>query len=146
MKILQEFKEFAVKGNMIDLAIGVIIGAAFNKVVDVLVKNVLTPPLGYLTSGTDISDFKFVISEAVLDAQGAVAEKEVAVEYGLLIEAFIDFFIVAMTIFIVVKGINILRRNAEDETNKSVPTPKDIQLLSEIRDQMQKTNALLQKQ
>jgi len=143
MKFIQEFKEFAVKGNMLDLAIGVIIGAAFNKIVDALVKHVITPPLGYLTSGTDISDMEWVISEPVLNAAGEVVDNGVVIGYGLFIEAFIDFMIIAFTIFVVVKGINVLRRDAEDEGNKEVPTPKDIQLLADIRDQMEETNKLL---
>ena len=146
MKFIQEFKEFAVKGNMIDLAIGVIIGAAFNKIVDTLVKNVITPPLGYLTSGVDISDLKLVMREPELNAAGEVVRQGVVIEYGIFLEACIDFLIVALTIFVVVKAVNILRRDAEDEKNPKVPTPKDIVLLSEIRDQMKETNALLQGQ
>ncbi|MCB0629139.1 MAG: large-conductance mechanosensitive channel protein MscL [Saprospiraceae bacterium] len=146
MKFIQEFKEFAVKGNMIDLAIGVIIGAAFNKIVDTLVKNVITPPLGYLTSGVDISDLKIVMREPELNAAGELIRQGVVIEYGIFLEACIDFLIVALTIFVVVKAVNILRRDAEDEKNPKVPTPKDIVLLSEIRDQMKETNALLQNQ
>lgn len=144
MKFIQEFKEFAVKGNMIDLAIGVIIGAAFNKIVDALVKHVITPPLGYLTSGSDISDLKMVMREPERNAAGEIIREGVVIEYGIFLEACIDFLIVALTIFMVVKAVNILRRDAEDEKNPTVPTPKDIELLSEIRDQMKETNALLQ--
>lgn len=146
MKFIQEFKEFAVKGNMIDLAIGVVIGAAFNKIVDTLVKHVVTPPLGYLTSGTDISDLQLVIREPNLDAAGNIIDPGVIVKYGMFLEACIDFLIIAFTIFLVVKAINTLRRDAEDESNAKVPTPKDIELLADIRDQMKETNALLQKQ
>jgi large conductance mechanosensitive channel len=146
MKFIQEFKEFAVKGNMIDLAIGVIIGAAFNKIVDTMVKNVITPPLGYLTSGVDISDLKMVMREPELNAAGEVIREGVVIEYGIFLEACIDFLIVALTIFLVVKAINTLRRDAEDEKNAKVPTPKDIELLAQIRDQMKETNALLQEQ
>ena len=131
---------------MIDLAIGVIIGAAFNKIVDTLVKNVITPPLGYLTSGVDISDLKIVMREPELNAAGELIRQGVVIEYGIFLEACIDFLIVALTIFVVVKAVNILRRDAEDEKNPKVPTPKDIVLLSEIRDQMKETNALLQNQ
>lgn len=145
MKFIQEFKEFAVKGNMIDLAVGVVIGAAFNKIVDTLVKFVITPPLGYLTSGSDISDLKIVMREPVTAADGTVTDPGIVIEYGIFLEACIDFLIVAMTIFIVIKLINSLRRDAEDEANPKVPTPKDIKLLAEIRDQMKETNTLLQK-
>lgn len=146
MKIIQEFKEFAVKGNMIDLAVGVVIGTAFNKIVDTLVKYVVTPPLGYLTSGSDISDLKVVMKDPVLDAAGNVIDPGVIIEYGIFLEACIDFLIIALTIFLVIKAINSLRREAEDESNQKVPTPKDIELLADIRDQMKETNTLLQKQ
>lgn len=129
---------------MIDLAIGVVIGAAFNKIVDTLVKYVVTPPLGYLTSGTDISDLKIVLREPALDAQGNTTDPGVIIQYGIFLEACIDFLIIALTIFLVVKAVNTLRRDAEDESNAKVPTPKDIELLAEIRDQMKATNTLLQ--
>lgn len=135
MKFIQEFKEFAVKGNMVDLAVGVIIGAAFNKIVDALVKQVITPPLGYLTSGSDISDLKLVLKEPVTEA-GKVIDPGVVIGYGIFLEALIDFIIVALTIFIVIKLINSLRKKAEDETNHEVVTPKNIQLLADIRDEM----------
>lgn len=146
MKFIQEFKEFAVKGNMIDLAIGVVIGAAFNKIVDTLVKHVITPPLGFLTSGSDISDLKMVLREPVVGPNGEVTDPGVVIAYGIFLEACMDFLIIALTIFLVVKGINALRRDAEDEKNSKVPTPKDIQLLADIREQMKETNALLKQQ
>lgn len=146
MSLIKEFKEFAVKGNMVDLAIGVIIGAAFNKIVDTLVKNVITPPLGYLTSGSDISDLQWVIRAPETNAAGEVIREGVIVEYGLFMEACMDFLIVAITIFLVLKGINSLRRDAENEDNQDVPTPRNIQLLADIRNEMKKTNDLLQEQ
>lgn len=141
MKFWHDFKTFAVKGNMIDLAIGVIIGTAFNNIVNTLVKNVITPPLGYLTGGVDVSDRKWVMREPELDAAGEVVDPGVIVEYGLFIEACIDFFIIAMTIFMVVRFLKSFREKAEDPANKEVPTPKDIQLLSEILDEMRKFNS-----
>ncbi|MGB3547745.1 MAG: large-conductance mechanosensitive channel protein MscL [Saprospiraceae bacterium] len=145
MSFLKEFKEFAIRGNMVDLAVGVVIGASFNKIVDTLVKFVITPPLGYLTSGVDISDLQFVLREPVTEG-GEVVREGVIIQYGLFLEAMIDFFIVALTIFIVIKLINTLRNKAEDEGNKEVPTPKNIQLLADIRDQMKQTNELLTKE
>ena len=139
-KFINEFKKFAVKGNMIDLAIGIIIGAAFNKIVDVLVKQIITPPLGYLTAGVDMSDLAIVLKEPVKAADGTVTDPGVVIGYGLLLEAFIDFFIVALTLFFVVRLLNSLKEKAEDEKNPTVPTPKDIQLLSEIRDEMKRMN------
>lgn len=140
MKFWSEFKKFAVKGNMIDLAIGVIIGAAFNKVVDALVKKVISPPLGFLTSGSDLSAMEWVIRPPQTDAAGEVTDPGVVIGYGFFLEACIDFLIVALTIFIVIRLINSLKDKAEDEQNQTVPTPKDIQLLSEIRDGIRQLN------
>ncbi|OAV43205.1 large-conductance mechanosensitive channel protein MscL [Lewinella sp. 4G2] len=136
----QEFKKFAVKGNMIDLAVGIIIGAAFNKIVDVLVKQIIMPPLGWLTAGVDLADLKWVIDPPKLDEAGAVVSPGVVIGYGMFIEAMMDFFIVALTLFVVIRFINRLKDKAEDDKNQTVPTPKDIQLLSEIRDEMKLMN------
>lgn len=140
MKLWNEFKKFAVKGNMVDLAIGVIIGAAFNKVVDTLVKQVIGPPLGFLTSGTEIGNLVWVLRAPALDAAGETVDPGVIIGYGLFLEACIDFFIVALTIFIIIRFLNSLKDKAEDEGNATVPTPKDIQLLAEIRDGINQMN------
>lgn len=139
-KFFTEFKKFAVKGNMIDLAIGIIIGAAFNKIVDALVKQIITPPLGYLTAGVDLKDLKLVITPPVLDEAGKVLEPGVVIGYGIFLEAMVDFLIVALTLFIVIRFVNSLKDKAEDDKDTTVPTPKDIQLLSEIRDEMKTMN------
>ena len=136
----QEFKKFAVKGNMIDLAVGVVIGASFNKIVDVLVKQVITPPLGYLTTGIEMANLAWVIKEPVTNADGEVTDPGVVIGYGLFIETLIDFFIIAMVLFLIIRGINALREEAEDPQNQTVPTPKDIQLLTDIRDEMRRMN------
>ena len=125
---------------MIDLAIGVIIGASFNNIVDVLVKKVITPPLGFLTSGSKMSNWEWVIKTPIVAEDGTVTDPGVVIGYGFFVEAMIDFFLVALTLFLVIKFINSLKDKAEDEANKEVPTPKDIQLLSEIRDEMVKMN------
>jgi len=103
MKLFKEFKNFAVKGNMMDMAIGIIIGAAFNKVIDVLVKKVMLPPLSLLSGNTNLVDKKIVLKDAIVGADGAITKAEVAIGYGALLEAGIDFFIIGFTIFIVVK-------------------------------------------
>ncbi len=125
---------------MIDLAVGVVIGAAFNKIVDVLVKQIITPPLGYLTAGIEMANLEWVLAEPTLDEAGEVIEPGVVIGYGLFLEAMIDFLIIAIVLFIVIRLINSLREQAEDTENKTVPTPKDIQLLSDIRDEMRKLN------
>ena len=136
MKFIEEFKKFAIKGNMIDLAVGIIIGAAFNKIVNVLVEKVIMPPLGYLTAGADLAKLQWVIKPVERDANGTITDPGVIIGYGAFLEAMMDFGIVALTLFFVVRVINAMKEKAEDEKNTTVPTPKDIQLLAEIRDEM----------
>lgn len=143
MKFLKEFKEFAVKGNMMDMAIGIIIGAAFNKVIDVLVKKIFMPPLSLMTNGLEFQDKRYILRDAVYNAQGDTTVTEVAIEYGILFGTFLDFIIVGFTIFLVVKGMNRLKDKAQDPKNPVVKTPKDIELLSQITELMVEQNALL---
>ncbi|AJR03914.1 large conductance mechanosensitive channel protein MscL [Siansivirga zeaxanthinifaciens] len=143
MKLFKEFKEFAVKGNMMDMAIGIIIGASFNKIIDVLVKKVFLPPLSLLTDGVNFKDKNIILKDAVLDASGNIVTDQVAIGYGALGEAVLDFLIVAFTIFIVVKFMNRLKNRAHDTNDTTVTTPKDIELLSNINDLMKEQNALL---
>lgn len=143
MKLLKEFKEFAVKGNMMDMAIGIIIGAAFNKVIDVLVKKVFLPPLSLLTDGVNFEEKRIILREAVFNTDGNTIVDEVAIGYGALAEAFLDFLIIGLTVFIVVKFMNRLRNKAQDTQDETVVTPKDIELLSKLTDLMEEQNALL---
>nr|WP_294948134.1 large-conductance mechanosensitive channel protein MscL [uncultured Mucilaginibacter sp.] len=130
MGFVKEFKEFAVKGNVVDLAVGVIIGAAFGKIVTSLVSDVIMPPIGYITGGVDFADKKIVLTPA--DATAKVAE--VAIHYGLFINAIIQFLIIALCIFVVVKAINTLKKK-EEEAPSAPPAPsKEEVLLAEIRD------------
>ena len=108
MKLLKDFKDFAVKGNMIDMAVGIIIGASFNAIVNVLVKNIILPPLSLLSDGISFGEKKIVLREASSTAA------QVSIDYGLLIETVLDFLIVGFTIFIVVKFINKLKNQAND--------------------------------
>ncbi len=143
MTFFKEFKEFAVKGNMMDMAIGIIIGAAFNQVIDVLVKKIFMPPLSLMTDGLNFQDKKYILREAVTDATGTITSQEVAIEYGTLFETTLDFFIVGITVFVVVKAMNQLKEKAQDPKNPVVKTPKDIELLSKLNDLMEEQNALL---
>ncbi len=136
-KLLEEFKEFAVKGNMIDIAIGVIIGSAFNKVVDVLVKEIFLPPLSLLTDGINWGNKKWIIREAVT-TDGVANPEQIAIGYGRLIEATFDFVIIGFTVFLVVKFMNSLRKQAQDPKDVKVSTPKDIELLNRIAELMEK--------
>ena len=143
MKLLQEFKEFAVKGNMIDMAIGIIIGASFNSVIDVLVKKILLPPLSLLSSGVNLESQKLDLRSSENDALGNQIIEEVAINYGLFIETLVDFLIVGFTIFIVVKFINKLNKKAEDPKDNSVSTPKNIELLTKMNNLLEEQNQLL---
>ncbi|MGB1232241.1 MAG: large conductance mechanosensitive channel protein MscL [Winogradskyella sp.] len=143
MKLLKEFKEFAVKGNMMDMAIGIIIGASFNKVIDVLAKQVLLPPLSLLSDGVNFENKKLVLRDAILDASGKIITSEVVVAYGRLLEVFLDFLIIGFTIFLVVKFMNKLRNKAHDTKDATVVTPKDIELLSDLKNLMEEQNKLL---
>ena len=146
MKLLQEFKDFAVKGNMIDMAIGIIIGASFNSVIDVLVKKILLPPLSLLSSGVNIESLKLVLRPKQIDDLGNQVVEEVAINYGSFVETLLDFLIVGFTIFIVVKFINKLNRQAEDPKDKTVSTPKNIELLTKMNALLEEQNRLLKKQ
>ena len=143
MKLLKEFKEFAVKGNMMDMAIGIIIGAAFNKVIDVLAKQVLLPPLSLLSDGANFENKKIVLRDAVTNTSGEITVAEVAIAYGKLFEVFLDFIIIGFTVFMVVKAMNRLRNKSHDTKNKTVATPKDIELLSDLKKLMEEQNKLL---
>lgn len=143
IKLIQEFKEFAVKGNMIDIAIGVIIGAAFNKVVDVLVKEIFLPPLSFLTNGINWENKKIILREAVT-IDGITHPEEIAIGYGKLLEASVDFLIIGFTVFLIVKLMNSIRKKAEDPKNNTVTTPKNIELLSRMAELMEKQVTLLE--
>ena len=137
MKIIQEFKEFALKGNVIDLAVGLIIGAAFGAVVNSLVKDVMMPPLGYLTGGLDFSDKVITLREAVGSAGSLDYRPAVVMSYGLFINALITFFIQALAVFLVIKAMNSARRKKEAQVADEPKAPElttQEQLLSEIRD------------
>lgn len=145
MKIISEFKQFAIKGNMMDIAIGIIIGTAFNEVIDVLIKKVILPPFTLLSSGIQLEDRVFVLREGQVDEAGVILINKIVISYGLLIETLLDFFIIGITLFTVVKAINIIRQRAEDTKDTTVETPKNIQLLSDISELLEKQNELLAK-
>jgi large conductance mechanosensitive channel len=130
MNVLKEFKEFAVKGNMVDMAVGVIIGTAFGKIVSSLVADVVMPPIGVLLGGVDFSELAWVIKEAV----GTTAA--VTINYGKFIQTVIDFLIIALTVFMAIKLLNRLRRNKEQQKAEEAPAAlsKQETLLAEIRD------------
>ena len=136
IKLIKEFKEFAVKGNMIDIAIGVIIGAAFNNVVNVIVKEIILPPISILTGRVSLENKRLVLRQAVTDNENFLSE-EVAIGYGKLIEAGLDFLIIGLTVFLVIKVMNSLKKKADDPTNVTEVTPKDIELLHKMTELME---------
>lgn len=128
MSMKKDFKDFAIKGNVVDMAVGLVIGAAFGKIVTALVSGIIMPPIGVLLGGVNFSDLAFVVKEAVGDAPAVV------ISYGSFIQTLIDFTIIAFAIFMVVKGINSLKKK-EAEVPKAPPAPSSQELLlTEIRD------------
>lgn len=140
MKFFQEFKEFAMRGNVIDLAVGVIIGGAFNKIVSSLVADIIMPPLGVLLGGVDFKDFSLTLKDAVGD------DPAVVLNYGMFIQNIFDFIIVAFSIFLAIRVMNKLREKqdeavveaVEEAAEEAAPTKEEI-LLSEIRDILKET-------
>jgi large conductance mechanosensitive channel len=137
MKLLQEFKQFAVKGNMMDMAIGIIIGGAFGKIVASLVNDVIMPPLGLLLGGVDFTDMKVTLKQASANALGE-AVPAVTLNYGIFIQTAVDFLIIALVVFMLIKAMNSLKKK-EEVAPAAPPAPtKDQQLLTEIRDLLKK--------
>ena len=134
MGMMTEFKEFAMRGNVIDLAVGVVIGAAFGKIVTALVDKVIMPPLGLLIGGVDFSKMAIVLKAATVDAAGKEVPA-VVLAYGEFINALVQFVIVAFAIFLVVKAINRMHKKPEEAP---AATPEDVLLLREIRDSLKK--------
>ncbi len=134
MKIIKEFKEFAIKGNMFDMAIGIIIGVAFNKIVSSLVNDVILPMFSVIVGKVNFQSLTLVLKEKKIDANGGILQELVEVKYGNFIQVTLDFLIIALVIFAVIKVINKIRRKGEDVKDETVSTPKDIELLTEIRD------------
>lgn len=137
MGLIKEFKEFAVKGNVVDMAVGIIIGGAFGKIVSSLVNDVIMPPIGKLIGGVNFTDLKIVLTDAVV-ANGEVVTPEVAILYGSFIQTVIDFLIIAFVIFMAIKAINKLKREKPAEPEAPAAPPADVQLLTEIRDLLKK--------
>lgn len=135
--IIKEFKEFAMKGNVMDLAIGVIIGGAFGKVVTSLVNDVIMPAVGLLVGGVDFSSLVIFLKPMTFSEYGEVLPG-VTLNYGLFVNAVIDFAIVAFVIFAVVKGMNRLKKKQEKQEEEKIKHPTQVELLVEIRDLLKK--------
>ncbi len=130
MSILSEFREFAMKGNVVDLAIGVIMGAAFAPIVATLTDNIIMPPIGYLLGGVDFKNFAVTMPVPKGDP--------VLIKYGVFLQAIVDFVIIAFVLFLVIKAMNRIKKKAAEAPAAPPPTPEDIALLREIRDLLKK--------
>jgi large conductance mechanosensitive channel len=132
MGMISEFKEFISRGNVVDLATAVVIGAAFGKIVTAMVDGIVMPVIGFLTGGVSVTEWKYVLSPATVDAAGKDVA-EVAIRYGTFIQTVIDFLLIALVIFLVLKAYNRVRKPVD-----APATPEDVLLLREIRDSLKK--------
>lgn len=139
MGLIKEFKEFAMRGNVLDMAVGIVIGGAFGKIVSSFVEDILMPPIGVLLGGVNFSDLKIVFKQAVMDGENVVTP-EVALRYGNFIQVIFDFLIIAFAIFMLLKAVNKFNKKKEDAPAAPEAPPADVQLLTEIRDLLQKKN------
>ncbi len=136
--MLKEFKDFINKGNVLDLAVGLIMATYFGAIIKSLVNDIIMPPVGKMLGGVDFNELKYVISEAVMNAEGEVETAEVAVSYGAFINTIITFILVAFCVFMVVKGYNNIKKK-EKEAPAAPPAPSNEEvLLGEIRDLLKK--------
>ena len=137
-KFIQEFKEFALKGNVMDMAVGIIIGGAFGKIVTSLVNDIIMPPIGLIT-GSSFEDAKVVLREAQTDAaSGEVLKEAITLNWGSFVQTTVDFFIIAFCIFVLIKAMNSFRKKEAEQPEAPAPTPEDIELLREIRDELKR--------
>lgn len=142
MGFIKEFRDFAMRGNVIDMAVGIIIGAAFGKIVSTLVDKVMMPPLGYIMGGIDFADKKLLLAPAIAeikDEAGAIITKarpEVTINWGEFVNVTINFIIVAFALFVVIKAMNEAKKRFEKQQEAAAPAapPADVALLTEIRD------------
>lgn len=132
MSMLKEFKQFAMRGNVVDMAVGIIIGGAFGKIVSSFVSDVIMPPIGVLLGGVDFSNLSITIKDATETAPAVI------LSYGKFINTIIDFIIIAFAIFTVIKGMNSLKKKEEAVPAPPPAPPADVQLLTEIRDLLKK--------
>ena len=139
-KFFEEFKTFAMRGNVIDLAVGVVIGGAFGKITTSIVNDIIMPVIGVITGGVNFADWKIVLKQAVLEA-GEIVKPEVAITFGNTIAVILDFIIIAFAVFCLVKGLNKLHKKKEEEPAAPPAPPEpsaEEKLLTEIRDLLKK--------
>ena len=134
MSIIKEFKDFAMKGNVVDMAVGIIIGGAFGKIVSSIVADIIMPPIGLLMGGVNFTDLKFTMKAAELDAATQSMKPAVTINYGQFLQVTVDFIIVAFAIFMMVKAMNSLKKKEVAAPAAPAAPSKEIVLLTEIRD------------
>ncbi len=134
MSMMKEFKEFAMRGNVVDMAVGIVIGAAFGKIVSSFVNDVLMPPLGLALGGVDFSDLAVTLKAAAGEVEA------VTLNYGAFIQTVVDFVIIAFAIFMVIKGMNSMKKKQEEKPAEAPKPPQDVVLLTEIRDLLKNKN------
>ncbi len=131
MGFIKEFREFVSRGKVIDLAIGVVIGGAFQKIISSLVTDIIMPPLGLLIGGVDFKEIKFVLKEAVANAEGTITTKPLTLNIGMFVQTVFDFLIIAFAVFVAIKAVNKFNKKAEE---KAHALSNEEKLLTEIRD------------
>ncbi len=137
MKLANEFRDFAMRGNVVDMAVGIIIGGAFGKIISSLVNDVIMPPIGLLVGGIDFKDLKVMMTDDVLNAAGEVVTKGATLNYGMFVQTTFDFLIIAFAIFMAIKMMNKLKRREEAKPVAAPEPPaptREEELLAEIRD------------
>lgn len=140
MKLVNEFKAFAMRGNVVDMAVGIIIGGAFGKIVSSVVADVIMPPIGLLLGGVKFTDLKITLKDPILDAAGTITTQAVSINYGNFLQTTVDFVIIAFAIFMIIKGMNRLMRKYDVPAEAPAPPPptREEVLLTEIRDLLKK--------
>jgi len=138
MSMMKEFKEFAMKGNLVDMALAFVMGAAFGKVVSGFIEGIVMPLVGKLVAGVDFASLKYVLSEAQMDASGKVIAAEASIKYGEFITIIINFILVAFVMFIIIKAMNKMKKKQEAAPMTPAPPTEDQTLLREIRDLLKK--------
>lgn len=141
MSLVKEFKDFAMRGNVVDMAVGIIIGGAFGKIVSSIVADVIMPPIGLLLGGVKFTDLKIIMKDPIIDAAGVVTTQAVSINYGNFIQTTVDFLIIAFAIFMMIKAMNSMKKKEEVAPVEAPPPPppsNEEVLLAEIRDLLKK--------
>ena len=141
MSLVKEFKNFAMRGNVVDMAVGIIIGGAFGKIVSSIVADVIMPPIGLLLGGVKFTDLKIIMKDPIIDAAGVVTTQAVSINYGNFIQTTVDFLIIAFAIFMMIKAMNSMKKKEEVAPVEAPPPPppsNEEVLLAEIRDLLKK--------